>query len=65
LSECVWPSLSTLFDTAIMATEGVPAYADDVERYPSKIVQLVLVLGLRLYEYDKQIVNCFGFKREH
>jgi hypothetical protein len=48
-----------------MMTEGVPAYADDVERYPSKTVQLVLVLELRLYEYDKQIVNCFSFKRKH
>jgi hypothetical protein len=65
LPECVWPSLGTPFDTAIMATEEVPAYADDVERYPSKTVQLVLVPGLRLYEYDKQTVDCFGFKREH
>jgi hypothetical protein len=65
LPECVWPTVGTRFDTAIMATEGMRASADDIEEYPSKTVQLILVPGLRLYEYEKETVNWFGFKKGH
>jgi hypothetical protein len=63
LPECVWPTIGTRFDTAIMATEGMPAFADDIEDYPSETVQLVLVPGLRLYKDEKGSFDCVGFKK--
>jgi hypothetical protein len=65
--ECIWPSLETPFDPDTMETERAWFCDgdDDVENYNSKRVQLVLVPGLRLYEYDRQMVDYFGFKREH
>jgi hypothetical protein len=63
--ECIWPSLETPFDLDTMETERTRFCIDDVESYDLRRVTLVLVPGLRLYEYDRQMVDYFGFKREH
>ncbi|KAF2109608.1 hypothetical protein BDV96DRAFT_691638 [Lophiotrema nucula] len=63
--ECIWPPLDTPFDPDTMETERTRFCVDDAESNNSKRVRLVLVPGLRSYEHDRQMVDYFGFKREH
>jgi hypothetical protein len=62
---CIWPAPNSLFDPKTMETERDKFHPNDSEGYTDQMkVRLVLVPGLCVYGYDRQLVDYFGFRRE-
>ncbi|KAE9377464.1 hypothetical protein N431DRAFT_553915 [Stipitochalara longipes BDJ] len=63
--ECIWPAHDSVFEKTFMeedSSEGTTGIQDS-SKQRGKMVMLALVPGLRVYRYDRKLVDYCGFTR--
>ena len=63
--ECIWPAHNSIFERNFMAEESLEGTTcnQTPSNQGAKKVMLALVPGLRVYSYDRKLVDYCGFTK--